>query len=179
MSLALDFKRQFLGISNLWSRGLKKFFFKKIENFENKGIIERCVSCFLVYTFYGSLFCPFFKKKVFMGWRFRFEYGMNQKKPLHTTDIGNEQNKAQEIGKKAMVRFGETWKHKEQDESDNGHKNKVDGLVEKWLVFFEKNLNKIANLDQKTCKYKIRIKLITQNQGSQAQQSQVIQALQQ
>ena len=78
-----------------------------------------------------------------------------------------------------MVRFGETWKRKEQDESDNGHKNKVDGLVEKWLVFFEKNLNKIANLDQKTCKYKIRIKLITQNQGSQAQQSQVIQALQQ
>ena len=78
-----------------------------------------------------------------------------------------------------MVRFGETWKRKEQDESDTGDKNKVDGLVEKWLVFFEKNLNQIANLDQKTCKNKIRIKLITQNQDSQAQQSQVIKALQQ
>ena len=28
------------------------------------------------------------------------------------------------------------------------------GVVQKWLVFFEKNLNKIANLDQKTCKKK-------------------------
>ena len=42
-----------------------------------------------------------------MGWRFRFEYGMNQKKPLHTTDIGNEQNKAQEIGKKSN---GKIWR---------------------------------------------------------------------
>ena len=50
-----------------------------------------------------------------------------------------------------MVRFGETWKRKGQDESDTGYKNKVEFLVEKWLVFFEKNANKIANLDQKTC----------------------------
>ena len=41
-----------------------------------------------------------------------------------------------------------------QDESDTRDKNKLEGLVEKWLVFFEKNLNKIANLEQKTCKNK-------------------------
>ena len=52
-----------------------------------------------------------------------------------------------------MERFGETKKRKEQDESDNGDKNKV-GVVQKWLVFFEKNSNKIANLDQNTCKKK-------------------------
>ena len=43
-----------------------------------------------------------------------------------------------------MQRFGETWKRKGQGESDTGDKNKVEGLV-KWLVLFEKNLNKIAN----------------------------------
>ena len=53
-----------------------------------------------------------------------------------------------------MERFGETWKCKGQDESGTGDKNKVEGLVKKWLVFFEKNLNKIVNLDQKTCKSK-------------------------
>ena len=53
-----------------------------------------------------------------------------------------------------MERFGETWKRKGQDESDTGDKNKVEGFVKKWLVFFKKNLNKIANLDQKTCKNK-------------------------
>ena len=53
-----------------------------------------------------------------------------------------------------MERFGETWKRKGQDESDTGDKNKVEDLVKTWLVFFEKNLNKIANLDQKTCKNK-------------------------
>ena len=50
-----------------------------------------------------------------------------------------------------MKRFGETWKCKVQDESDTDDENKVEGLVKIWLVFFEKNLNKIANLDQKTC----------------------------
>ena len=50
-----------------------------------------------------------------------------------------------------MERFGETWKRKGQDESETGDKNKVEFLVEKWLVFFEKNLNKIENLDQKIC----------------------------
>ena len=34
-----------------------------------------------------------------------------------------------------------------QDKSDTGDKNKAEGLVKKWLVFFEKNLNKIGNLD--------------------------------
>ena len=53
------------------------------------------------------------------------------------------------------------------------------------MVFFEKNLNKIANLDQKTCKKKtmkgklkkdsIPNQLIIQNQKMQAQQSQAIQ----
>ena len=41
----------------------KKKIFKKVENFENKGIIEKCVSCFLVYPLYGSLFFRFLKKK--------------------------------------------------------------------------------------------------------------------
>ena len=62
--------------------------------------------------------------------------------------------KAQEMREKAMGRFGETRKRKEQDESDTGDKNKVEGVVQKLLVFFEKNLNKIANLDQKSCKKK-------------------------
>ena len=39
-----------------------------------------------------------------------------------------------------MERFTETWKRKGQDESDTGDKNKVEGLVKKWLVFFEKKL---------------------------------------
>ena len=33
-------------------------------------------------------------------------------------------------------------------------KNKLEGVVLKWLVFFEKSLNETANLDQKTCKKK-------------------------
>ena len=53
-----------------------------------------------------------------------------------------------------MERFGETKKRKEQEESDTGDKNKVEGVVQKWLVFFAKNSNKIANLDQNTCKKK-------------------------
>ena len=31
-----------------------------------------------------------------------------------------------------------------QDEHDTGDKNKVEGVVQKCLVFFKKNLNKIA-----------------------------------
>ena len=53
-----------------------------------------------------------------------------------------------------MERFAETWKRKEEDESDTGDKNKVEILVKKWLIFFKENLNKIANLDQKNCKNK-------------------------
>ena len=57
--------------------------------------------------------------------------------------------------KKAMEIFRGTRKPTEQDESDTGDKNKVEGVVQKWLVFFEKNLSKIVkNLDQKTCKKK-------------------------
>ena len=36
-----------------------------------------------------------------------------------------------------------------RDESGTGNKNKLEGVVQKLLVFFEENLNKIANLDQK------------------------------
>ena len=41
-----------------------------------------------------------------------------------------------------------------RDESDTGNKCNVEGVVQKLLVFVQKNLNKIANLDQKTCKKK-------------------------
>ena len=53
-----------------------------------------------------------------------------------------------------MKRFGETWKRKGQDESDTGDKNKAESLVKMWLVFFEENLNKAVNLDQKAGKNK-------------------------
>ena len=53
-----------------------------------------------------------------------------------------------------MKRFGETKKRELQNESDTGDKNIVEGVFQKWLVFFEKNLNRIANLDHKTCKKK-------------------------
>ena len=50
--------------------------------------------------------------------------------------------------KKVMERFGETRKRKEQDESDTLDKKKQTGL------------NKISNLDQKTCKEKtMKVKL--------------------
>ena len=48
-------------------------------------------------------------------------------------------------------------KRKEQDESDTGDKNKVEGVVQKWLVLFAKSLNNVPNLDQITCEKK-RIK---------------------
>ena len=39
-------------------------------------------------------------------------------------------------------------------------KNKAEGIVQKWLGFFKRNLNKIANLNQKTCKEtKMKVKL--------------------
>ena len=74
-----------------------------------------------------------------------------------------------------------------RDESDTGNKCNVEGVVQKLLVFVQKNLNKIANLDQKTCKKKtmkgklekdsIPNQVIIQNQKMQAQQSQAIQTL--
>ena len=65
--------------------------------------------------------------------------------------------------------------------SDTVDKNKVEGLDKKRLVFIEKNLYKIANLDSKTCKNKtMKGKLGNiQNEQIQVQQSQTIQALQQ
>ena len=39
-------------------------------------------------------------------------------------------------------------------------KNKAEGIVQKWLGFFKRNLNKIVNLNQKTCKEtKMKVKL--------------------
>ena len=32
-------------------------------------------------------------------------------------------------------------------ETDTRDENKVDGFIKKWLLFLEKNLNKIENLD--------------------------------
>ena len=49
------------------------------------------------------------------------------------------------------------WRDKKremQDESDYRDKNIAEGVVQKGFVFFKKNLNRIANLDQKTCKKK-------------------------
>ena len=101
-------------------------------------------------------------------------------------DIENENKKAQEMRKEAMERFGETRKRKGQEESDIGDRNKVEGVVKKWLIFFEKNLNKIANLDQNICKKKTMkgklgkdsITIIIQNQHMKAQQNKKIQILQ-
>ena len=79
-------------------------------------------------------------------------------------------------------------KLKWQNVSDTGDK-KLKCPSEGWLVFFEKNMNKIVNLVQKTWKKKkmnkterkdslTRYKInMIQNQQIQAQQSQVIQAL--
>ena len=41
--------------------------------------------------------------------------------------------------KKAMKRFGETKERKGRDESNTWDRNKAEGVVQKWLVFFEKN----------------------------------------
>ena len=46
------------------------------------------------------------------------------------------------------------WRAMKRQKSDTGDENKIDGLVKKWLPFLEKNLSKIENLDQKTCKKK-------------------------
>ena len=56
-----------------------------------------------------------------------------------------------EMRKKAMGRFAGTRKREEQDENYTADENKVEGVVQKLLVFFKKNWNKKANLDQKTC----------------------------
>ena len=53
-----------------------------------------------------------------------------------------------------MERFGETKKREVQDESDTGDKIIVEGVVQKWLVFFEKNLNSV-----KTVKWSISSEL--------------------
>ena len=50
-----------------------------------------------------------------------------------------------------MGRFAGTRKREEQDKNYTGDENKVEGAVQKLLVFFKKNWNKISNLDQKTC----------------------------
>ena len=62
-----------------------------------------------------------------------------------------------------MGRFAGTRKRKEKDENDTGDENKVEGVVQKLLVFFKKNLDKIANLDQKTCQKKAMIRKLRKN----------------
>ena len=66
----------------------------------------------------------------------------------------SSRNEKKRKKKKTMERFGETKKREVQDESDTWDKNIVEGVVQKCLVFFEKHLNRFANLDQKTCKKK-------------------------
>ena len=63
------------------------------------------------------------------------------------SDIENKNNKAQEIGKKQ-------WKNLGRQENIRGKmkvtlviRNKVEGVAQKWLVFFEKNLNKFRSED--------------------------------
>ena len=56
----------------------------------------------------------------------------------------------QEIRKKKQWKDLERYENvrdKMKVDSDTVDKNKVEGLHKKWLVFIEKNLYKIANLD--------------------------------
>ena len=62
-----------------------------------------------------------------------------------------------------MGRFAGTRKREEQDENYTGDENKVEGVVQKLLVFFKKNWNKIANLDQKTCEKETMIGKLVKN----------------
>ena len=64
----------------------------------------------------------------------------------------NAKKKVLEIRKKSNGKIWRDMKMEGASECDTDDKNKVESLVKKWLVFFEKNLNKIANLDQKTYK---------------------------
>ena len=82
----------------------------------------------------------------------RFEESECRTKPgtqKRQSDIKKKREKAQGMRKNAIGRFGGTKIRKEQDENDTGDKNKVEDVVQKLLVFFKKNLNKVANLDQK------------------------------
>ena len=55
-----------------------------------------------------------------------------------------------------IEQFGETTKLTgKMKETLMIKKNNVESVVHKWLFFFEKNLNKIVILDQKTSKKKI------------------------
>ena len=56
LSLAWDFKRSFSDVPNLWFVGLKKI----ILNLGLKGVMEKYVGCFLVYSFLGVLKLAFF-----------------------------------------------------------------------------------------------------------------------
>ena len=62
-----------------------------------------------------------------------------------------------------MGRFAGTRKREEQDKNYTGDENKVEGVVQKLLVFFKKNLDKIANLDQKICQKKAMIRKLRKN----------------
>ena len=53
---SLGFKEIFLDVPNLWFAGLKKI----IWNLGLKGVMEKYVGCFLVYSFLGVLKLAFF-----------------------------------------------------------------------------------------------------------------------
>ena len=73
---------------------------------------------------------------------------MNQSRYSKKTNyIENKKKESSRNEKKPVKRFGETKKHEVQDESDTRDKNIVEGVFQKRLVFFEKNLNRITNLD--------------------------------
>ena len=64
--------------------------------------------------------------------------------------------KAQQIETKVIEQFGEAKKLTDKMKVTLMiKKNNVESVVHKWLVFFEKNLNKIVILDQKTSENKI------------------------
>ena len=64
--------------------------------------------------------------------------------------------KAQQMETNVIEQFGETTKLTgKMKVTLMIKKNNVESVVHKWLFFFEKNLNKIVILDQKTSKKKI------------------------
>ena len=64
------------------SQGLKKFL---LLNLGLKGVTEKCVGCFFVYSFKGSLFFPFSKKRYYGMRGLGFAIKLSQSAAKHTT----------------------------------------------------------------------------------------------
>ena len=94
MGLAWDLKAHFFMRTKLAIQRVKKISLKKIKNFEPKGIIEKCVSCFFVYSFYGSLF---FLKKRYYGTMVKFLYKTLQQLAVIYTTVGGRINLAARV----------------------------------------------------------------------------------